>query len=91
MELIYESNRIYGRNDTGELIAEVTFPTIDATTVDIDHTFVDQSLRGQGVANQLLLAAAEHIRAQGKKAVLTCSYAVRWFETHPEHSHLLKG
>lgn len=90
MELIYESNRIYGRNDAGEVIAEVTFPAIDATTVDIDHTFVDQSLRGQGIANQLLLAAAERIRVQGKKAVLTCSYAVGWFDSHPEYSDLLK-
>lgn len=91
MELIYESNRIYGRNDAGEVIAEVTFPARDADTVDIDHTFVDQSLRGQGAANQLLLSAAEQIRAQGKKAVVTCSYAVRWFDTHPEHADLLKG
>lgn len=91
MELIYEGNRIYGQDDTGKVIAEVTFPAIDADTVDIDHTFVDQSLHGQGVANQLLLAATEQIRAQGKKAVVTCSYATRWFGMHPEHADLLKG
>ena len=57
----------------------------------IDHTFVDGSLRGQGVAGQLVRAAADQIRDQGKKARAVCTYARAWFDRHPEQADLLEG
>lgn len=89
MEFTKEANRIFANDETGTLIAEVTFPNISATTVDINHTFVDDSLRGQGVAGKLMLAAVGTIRAQGKRAVATCPYAVAWFQKNPEFSEIL--
>ena len=50
---------------------------------------MDDTLRGQGVAGQLLQAAADQIRAEGKRARATCSYAEIWFERHPEEADLL--
>lgn len=35
-------------------------------------------------------AAAEEISRQGKKAVLTCSYAISWFEHHEEFQHIIQ-
>ena len=29
-------------------------------------------------------------RREGKKAILTCSYAIRWFRMHPEYQDLLE-
>ncbi|MDU7337403.1 MAG: GNAT family N-acetyltransferase [Clostridium sp.] len=89
MEFTKEDNRIFSNDETGKLIAEITFPNISSTTVDINHTFVDDSLRGQGVAGKLMLAAVDSIRAQGKKAIATCPYAVAWFEKNNEFSNLL--
>ncbi len=89
MEFKKEPGRIFAQNEKGELLAEVTFPTGEDGVADIDHTFVHPSLRGQGVANQLLNAAVEVLRAQGLKTRLTCSYAAEWFEKHPEHKDLL--
>lgn len=88
MEFRQEPGRIFATGEDGRLLAEVTFPEREGTA-EIDHTFVDPSLRGQGVAGQLLQAAADTLRAQGRKARPTCSYAVRWFETHPEYADLL--
>lgn len=88
MEFRQEPGRIFATGEDGRLLAEVTFPEREGA-VEIDHTFVDPSLRGQGVAGQLLQAAADTLRAQGRKARPTCSYAVRWFETHPEYADLL--
>ena len=87
MEFQREDGRIYAM-DGDKLIAEVTFPTRDGVA-DIDHTFVDDSLRGQGVAGQLVRAAVDQIRAGGGKARATCSYAKAWFEQHPEEADLL--
>lgn len=88
MEFQHEQDRIFALAPSGALLAEVTFP-ITENTATIDHTFVDNSLRGQGVANQLLLETANQLRAAGFKANPTCSYAIRWFEENPDYSDLL--
>ncbi|WP_099204982.1 GNAT family N-acetyltransferase [Scatolibacter rhodanostii] len=89
MDFIYESNRIYAESENGDVIAEVDFPNVTDEVVDINHTFVDDSLRGQGVAGRLLQEAVKTIRQQGKKAKATCSYAVSWFAKHEEEQDLL--
>lgn len=88
MEFHHESGRVYVQGDSGEMIAEVTFPDAGGVA-EINHTFVDPSLRGQGVASRLLTEAVHQLRAEGRKARATCSYAVKWFEEHPEESDLL--
>lgn len=88
MEFIHSPGRIYALGPDGALLAEVTFPA-SGGVADIDHTFVDPSLRGQNLAGQLLEAAAAQIRAEGLKALPTCPYAVRWFSKHPEQADLL--
>ena len=89
MEFLKENGRIYAM-DGDKLVAEVTFPARDGVA-EIDHTFVDDSLRGQGVAGRLVRAAADQIRADGNKARVTCSYARTWFAHHPEEADLLSG
>ena len=89
MEYIKEKNRIYANDASGKLIAEVTFPDCGENTVVIDHTFVDDSLRGQGVAAELMEAAYSAIKSSGKVATLTCSYAVKWFEKNKKKNDIL--
>ena len=89
MEFVHESNRIYRQGEDGRLLAEVTFPEREDGAVDIDHTFVDDSLRGQGVAGQLIEALCADLEADGRKAVPTCTYAVKWFSQHPGKKALL--
>lgn len=88
MEFQKETGRIYAEKD-GKLIAEITFPDENGVAV-IDHTFVDESLRGQGVAGQLVRAAVDQIRQEDRKARPVCSYARVWFDRHPEEADLLK-
>lgn len=90
MEFQYEKERIALYNDQGETVAEVTFPAVGDTLVNLNHTFVDNSLRGQGVAGKLMEAAARQLREQNRKALLTCSYAVKWFEKHPEYADVVQ-
>ncbi len=84
MNFIYQPNRIYAENQAGKLIAEITFPGRSENTVDITHTFVDSSLRGQGIANQMMEALVAKLRSEHKLAYPSCSYAQQWFEIHPE-------
>ena len=64
MDFQHEKGRIFALDADGKLLAEVTFPAENGVAT-ITHTFVDDSLRGQGVASQILAEAAEQIRASG--------------------------
>lgn len=90
MNFITESDRIYATDPSGKVVAEVTFPTKDGIST-IDHTFVDPSLRGQGIAGKLVKLAADKILAEGHKLAATCSYAVAWFQRHPEYDLVCSG
>lgn len=89
MDFTQEVGRIYSQNSDGGIIAEITFPLLDAQVADIDYTFVDGSLRGQGIAGQLMAAATAQIRERGLKTKASCPYAAKWFEAHPEQADLL--
>lgn len=84
MNFVTENDRIYATDAAGNVIAEVTFPTQDGISV-INHTFVDKSLRGQGVASKLVKLVADKILAEGNKIGATCSYAIAWFQRHPDY------
>lgn len=89
MDFITEKDRIYATDGSGKVVAEVTFPTVDGVST-IDHTFVDPSLRGEGIAGKLVQLAVDKILAEGNKIAATCSYAVAWFKRHPEY-HLVNA
>lgn len=89
MKFLMEPHRIYAEGEKNKLLAEVTFPETKNGLWDINHTFVDDSLRGQGIAGKLMEAVAKQAEAKNKKLLPTCSYAVQWFEKHKEYQELL--
>lgn len=90
MNFKIENSRIYAVDSKDKLIAEITFPAKDGVAI-IDHTFVDNSLRGQGIASQLVKLAADKILADGNKIGATCPYAIVWFRRHPEYPVFCTG
>ncbi len=89
MEFRKEDSRIWLGDEDGNMVAEVTWVTNSDGSRNIWHTFVSDSLRGQGVAGKLMQQAADDLRESGAKAELTCSYAIRWFAEHPEYQDVL--
>lgn len=89
MEFQYEDNRIFLPDGKGGVLAEITFPVGGDGLPVIDHTYVSGSLRGQGVAGKLMEAAVTALRASGRQAHVTCSYAVGWRDKHPEAADVL--
>jgi len=81
MKYIIDQNRIYANNEDNKIIAEIDFEKVDENTYNIYHTFVDESLRGQGIANELVTRAYKEITEVRKsKVTATCSYARKWLE-----------
>ncbi|NCC69744.1 MAG: N-acetyltransferase [Clostridia bacterium] len=78
----YENGRIYSIDEKNELMAEATYVPVGNATVDINYTYVNPILRGQGVAGQMMEAVAQRLRKDGLRAVASCSYANAWLQKH---------
>lgn len=74
----------YRRENEGKVIAEITWTEM-ADVMIVEHTFVDPSLRGQGVAKKLLDRAAEYAREHDYKMEAVCSYVVTAFNRYGEY------
>ncbi len=84
MVYIKEKNQVYLINDENKVVAYIKFPLINNQTVIINHTFVDENLRGMNIADTLIRYAIEIIKQQNKFAIPVCSYAIKWFNEHQD-------
>lgn len=67
-------------SEQGERLAEMTYFWNNPHCFSIDHTFVDNTLRGQGIAKLLFERAIAFAREQNAKIIPICSYAVVMFQ-----------
>ena len=84
MNFEIERNRILQKDEAGKITAEITFPETTPGVFVIDHTFIDESLRGQGMASKLVKAAVDEIQSRGGQVKAICSYARKWLNEHTE-------
>lgn len=91
MEFRTYKNRIVLVDDEEQALAEIDFPAMEEEpgTVEITHTYVDESLRGRGLAGKLMARLIAYLERNQLKAWPSCSYAVDWFAKHSEAAHLL--
>ena len=90
MYYIIAEDRIEYRNEEGKTRALQTFSEIGEGIVEIDHTEVDGSLQGQGIAGRMTDLAVVSLKNQGKKSIPSCSYVESWFKNKAEYQELLK-
>lgn len=72
----------------GEVLAKITYDVVDGDVFAVDHTFVSEKLRGQGVAKQLLEQVVAKAEAEDKKIKPVCSYVVAAFKRNKEYQKL---
>lgn len=72
----------------GKRLAEMTY-TEAGTRVIIDHTEVDEVLRGKSAGAQLVRAAVEWARKENVKLLPLCPFARSVFEKTPEYADVL--
>lgn len=68
----------------GKELAQMTFTWAGADKFIIDHTEVDDSLRGQGAGKQMLLNAVEYARTHYKKILPLCPFAKSVFDKNED-------
>jgi uncharacterized protein len=72
----------------GEKLAEQTY-TVAGSRVIIDHTDVDDRLRGKGAGKELVKSAVEWARADQVKLMPLCPFAKSVFDKTPDYSDVL--
>jgi len=82
-------NGVFYIEQNGKIIAEMTYTWAGTDRIIIDHTQVDNSLKGQGVGKQLVTKAVEFARAKHIKIVPICPFAKRVLEQTPAFSDVL--
>lgn len=80
MEFKKGNNKIYIESDDNKILAEIDYEKQENNIYNIYHTFVDECLRGQGIASKLVEQAVNDIKNKGGKVIATCSYAKKWLE-----------
>ncbi len=78
MDFRIATGRVFSIDENKELMAETTYVYKENGEVDIDYTYVNPILRGQGAAGKMMQVVASHLREKGLKATASCSYANAW-------------
>lgn len=87
MDIKKDGNRFYYGDEPKNALGEITFVLHDNNLLEVNQTFTDPSLRGQGIARKLVERVAKHARDQGYKLSATCSYAHKVL-SEPEYSDI---
>jgi predicted GNAT family acetyltransferase len=90
MPSITSSEKGFFMEEGGRQLAEITYTLVDENTLSIDHTYVSEVLRGQGIAKQLVEKVIDKARAENKKIIPICGYAQALFKNNEEYEEVLK-
>ena len=68
----------------GIRLAEMAYVISAPGTMIIEHTEVDESLKGQGIGKQLLAELVEYVRKEKIRVIPLCPFANAMFKRHAE-------
>ena len=75
-------------NRDGARLAELTY-TVAGSRVILDHTQIDDALRGTGTGAKLVAAAVEWARAEKVQLMPLCPFARSVFDKTPAYADVL--
>ena len=67
-------------DEKGNKIAELTYFFVDHHTINANHTYVSETLRGQGIADKLYQELVAFVRRENLTLRPTCRYIVKKWE-----------
>lgn len=82
-------NKFYIGENEKAAIAEITYIPKGGDRFVVNHTFVDESLRGKGIAQQLLDKVVELARKENRKIIPHCSYVKVMMDRYEKYKDVL--
>lgn len=89
MKYVKGNNRYYAI-DRDQKIGEVTYSVAGEKILIIDHTEVNLTYRGQGIAETLIKLVVDQAIVEEKLIVPLCPYAAREFSRKPDYEKIRK-
>jgi len=89
MEFLVEKNKI-NYKENGKELAYVLLDYTPDELVVLEKVFVDQSLRGQGIASKIMQFTADYFKDEKRVVVPLCSYANTWYLKHEDYMDFVK-
>ena len=92
MDIKHEDNAHNGMffiEENGKILARMTYIWEGAHKIVIEHTLVDDSLKGQGIGKKLVLEAVTFARSKDLKIYPVCSFAKKVLGNNPEFKDVL--
>ncbi len=74
----------FRNEDDGTVNAEITWTQM-ADVMVVEHTFVNENMRNQGLAKELVDRAVEYARENEYKIEPVCSYVATVFERYDDY------
>lgn len=76
--------------DQNKLIANIEFTMINnGKTYAVEHTWVDDEYRGQGIAGKITIELLNTAKQQGKDILPICPYTKAFFKHNKKYADLL--
>ncbi|HLO55361.1 MAG TPA: GNAT family N-acetyltransferase [Saprospiraceae bacterium] len=82
-------NGMFYVEQEGKVLAQMTYVWTGAERIIIDHTEVDDALRGQSAGKQLVAKAVEFAREKSLKIIPLCPFAKSVFDKVAEYRDVL--
>lgn len=92
MQILQSDDTIRGMfyvEENGEKLAKMTYTWAGKDRIIINHTEVDDRLRGTGAGKQMVTKAVEFARERGISIIPLCPFAKSVFEKVPEFRDVL--
>lgn len=85
-----ENRGMFFIEEDGNILAEMTYHNPSPDRMIIEHTEVDEELKGQNVGYSLVHQAVEYARTHNQKVVPVCSFAKAVFDKKPDFRDVLE-
>lgn len=86
-----ENNKFYIGESAEAPIAEITFKPQGKNEYVIDHTYVSEALKGQGIGSLMVNKVVELARQENKKIVPVCPFAKKVMTQGKEYGDVLSN
>jgi uncharacterized protein len=88
-EIQQGTSSFYIGEDETNPTAEIHYAESEDGNLIVDHTFVSEEFRGQGVGEKLVKEVVQYARDKQKKIIPECTYAQKQFERNQEYQDVL--
>ena len=92
MEILHKESGNRGRfyiEEDSEIVAEIVYANSGNDSIIIEHTEVNDKLKGQNIGLELVHKTVDHARKNGLKVSPVCSFARAVFDKSPDFKDVL--